>query len=867
MKTGNRTVDRNLGRAEARWRKLRFAELAGVTGSLVCLFFLLLALPMGAGWITDPSGAKALIVVAIVFALLALLGSAIFVIERDLDPRWLARVLESGSPDLLDRVNTLIALKQAKAPPETKPFYHRIAAQAQALLFRRSPPCPIPGDKARNRFLVFLGLLILTIFVYQTFSPWQRMEAARQARLAAANSRSPVPPQPPSLELAAPTNLVEQKLPWGEVRITDPARDLQVTKVDVVPIQVEAAANEPLLKIGWLSAINGKSEELHPLPPPADPRYAVYQPTLYLDEFKLSDWDVMTYFAKADTRASNSFASDVYFLEVRPFREDILKMPGGEGGKAMQCLNELSSLISQQQHVIRQTHQHVQSPPDTEKQRAQDRGKLADAEGDLSKASGHLYAQMASDLENKPIGDALDNLAKAEKTLAEAGSSLRKSALPEGQKQERTALAELVAARKAFQKAVSDNPDAFAEKPQEPPPPTAGQEDKLKEIAEFRDEAKAAQQFMDQLVNRQKNLPGVSLLTNAINRNAVAPNLAKMEGDIEKSLSDFREQHPRVFKPTGPEADAAQRSLQSATQSLQNKSAQSPQQVRQATEKLQQLAEAMKDKSAERQLADAYKLKQMLDREIEKIGQCQNPGAGGQSPSAAEVRQTVAETRQTLQQLKTAADQPPLRDEFGPQLGQALTDANMASLKWPLGELEQAATPEARAKPAGQAKEGLEKVSRAFEQSQPQSLQAAQKAARQGSQPDAQGEFEKGLSQLGSLIKQLQKKPPASSQDQAKLGQEALYHLQNAMKEKGGSNERGNQLLLQLDQELKKGEQPVDVEILQSVMDALQAFTVDLASKRDPKEPRPEMTELDSSRLPPAYRGRIQKYFEKLSER
>ena len=112
MKTGNRTVDRNLGRAEARWRKLRFAELAGVTGSLVCLFFLLLALPMGAGWITDPSGAKALIVVAIVFALLALLGSAIFVIERDLDPRWLARVLESGSPDLLDRVNTLIALKQ-----------------------------------------------------------------------------------------------------------------------------------------------------------------------------------------------------------------------------------------------------------------------------------------------------------------------------------------------------------------------------------------------------------------------------------------------------------------------------------------------------------------------------------------------------------------------------------------------------------------------------------------------------------------------------------------------------------------------------------------------------------------------------------
>ena len=72
----------------------------------------------------------------------------------------------------------------------------------------------------------------------------------------------------------------------------------------------------------------------------------------------------MTYYAKANTEKENSFASDVYFLEVRPFREDILKMPGGESGEAYQCLSELSALISRQQHVIRQTHQHLQNPPD-----------------------------------------------------------------------------------------------------------------------------------------------------------------------------------------------------------------------------------------------------------------------------------------------------------------------------------------------------------------------------------------------------------------------------------------------------------------------------------------------------------------------
>ena len=50
-----------------------------------------------------------------------------------------------------------------------------------------------------------------------------------------------------SLELAPPsTNNLEQNQNWGEVRITDPGADLKVTKVDVVPMQIEAAANQAL---------------------------------------------------------------------------------------------------------------------------------------------------------------------------------------------------------------------------------------------------------------------------------------------------------------------------------------------------------------------------------------------------------------------------------------------------------------------------------------------------------------------------------------------------------------------------------------------------------------------------------------------
>src|ERR1019366_3448744 len=176
------------------------------------------------------------------------------------------------------------------------------------------------------------------------------------------------------------------------------------TKVDVVPLQIEAAANQPLRKVGWFSTVNGAGETPHELAPPSEPRYAVYQPTVYLDELRLSDWDVMTYYAKADTEKQNSFASEVYFLEVRPFREDILKLPGGEGGSVHHCLSVLSTLIGEQQHVIRQTHQHLQKPQEQEALQVQDRKKLSGAESDLSASAQHLYAAMGSGLENRPIG-------------------------------------------------------------------------------------------------------------------------------------------------------------------------------------------------------------------------------------------------------------------------------------------------------------------------------------------------------------------------------------------------------------------------------------------------------------------------------
>src|SRR5882672_8850804 len=371
-------VETSLNRAEFRWKWLRFLELSSLIGGMGCLLASVIGVAILLGFITSKSLAATIFASVAVLAFVAWIVLIICVAAAAPGRNLLAAALERVEPRLLDRLHTLLFLEQRRADPRMESFSMRIARQAQGVLREKGAPAPFPATRPRRSFLVFTLLLAATIWFYQAYSPWSHLKIVEKD---AGNSVASV--EKP-LELNSPsTNILEQSESWGEVRITDPGADLKVTKVDVVPIQIEAAANEPLKNVAWFSTVNDASETAHELPPPGEPKYAVYQPTLYLDELRLSDWDVMTYYARANSEKERSFASAVYFLEVRPFREDILKMPGGENGKAYQCLNEMTALIGRQQHVIRQTHQYVQTPQEQENLQTQDRKKLAEAETDL----------------------------------------------------------------------------------------------------------------------------------------------------------------------------------------------------------------------------------------------------------------------------------------------------------------------------------------------------------------------------------------------------------------------------------------------------------------------------------------------------
>lgn len=704
-------VDERLRRAKLLWNWFRVVRISCRIGVTWSLLMVLWGAAILTGLIQTKALADAVLEIAGAACLVAWLAAMAMALAGGPGHGWLAGAIERVDPRLQDRLNTLVFLREQQT--QAAPFLTPIAAQVQRVLNDNPSPAPFSAG-GTIRWVGYLLLSLGSLWILERrFEPWDHLRvstATIEARGGSSDSFSE-----PIL-----TNSVEQSPAWGEVRVTEPGTDLKVTKVDVVPLAIEAAANRDLRTVSWRSSVNGGPEQLHSLPAPEDPRYASYRPTVSLDQLALSDWDVLTYYAKADTAESNSYASELYFLEVRPFREDILKLPGGAGGQAYQTLNELSSLIASQQHIIRQTHQHVQRPPAQEKIREEERKKLAGGEQELGNSVEHLYAEMSANLENKPIGDALDNLAKAQDSLQEASGLLLKEVMLEAQERERAALSELVAARKVFQKAVSDHPGDFSQPEQQGQSPVADDSAKrLNEMAEFRDEAKSAREFIQQTAEQQKDL---AQRAQSASGEQYAPLAAEQRG-LWTNLDNFVGQHPRAFKGSGEDSARARRAMQDAAESLQNQRPESAAAVEDATQSLDKLKQSLQARSSEQQLADAYRLKRMIETAAQALARDnRDPGAG----PAEELARAAQTAEQAIEQLQKALEEPPDGNTFGPALREALSGTNKSGLDEKLARLQQAQTGSDPGPDARSAQAELEQLSQAFRASQPKSLQSAQ---------------------------------------------------------------------------------------------------------------------------------------------
>ena len=244
-------VETSLNRAEFRWKWLKFLEYTFLLSSVVCLVFLVLQCSILTGWIAKKSLATTLLTLLLVGGVLAWLVLIIAVLASTPDRNWLAAALERVDRRLLDRLNTLLFLEKRRGQLRTESFALRIARQTQTVVGPKPSPSPFSGKRSWYYFFTLVVLFMTAAWVHHQYAPWEYLRNA-----VAVKTPNPNDSEKP-LELALPsTNNVEQNENWGEVRITDPGADLKVTKVDVVPLQIEAAANQSLKRVGWFSTIN-----------------------------------------------------------------------------------------------------------------------------------------------------------------------------------------------------------------------------------------------------------------------------------------------------------------------------------------------------------------------------------------------------------------------------------------------------------------------------------------------------------------------------------------------------------------------------------------------------------------------------------
>lgn len=840
-------VEPRLRRAVRAFRLLRAGELFAVWTGALAAAALGLGILMWRDRVTHPVVVVVSVVAILLAAGLAFVLLAAFAATASRPRFWLAHRLERVHPGLLDRLNTLVFLEPERYAAHVRPYFRKIEDQASEVLAAEPFRSPYSRRPLRFKWAAAAALVVATVAFYARYDPLAHVRYPEDAAV------EPPPDSPVEEAAARPdADAVEAEAAWGEVRITEPGRDVRVTKVDVVPLSIEAASNRPLQQALWVANPPDGARRNHALPAPAEPHYAAYQATLSLDEYRLSDWDVLSYFATATTKGGPSYASDIYFVEVRPFREDLLKLPGGEGGKAYALLNELSGLVDAQKHVMRETHGHLQRRYEKPELAAQDRAKLAGAERGLAEASRHLYAKMAAELENAPIGDVLDNLAKAEGALDRAGRAVaqqEKDAL----RREQDALTDLVATRKTLQKTITENPDAFGDgdgdgdgDDQAKEPPTA---DQLKKIAEFRHEEKVVAGSLRELSERQRKLAEGARAAG----DAPAPELGAEQERVARQLAQLREDHPRAFKGSEPQADAARKAADESAEALRS-GQDAPRQAAEAQQAMDALRDRASGTAGARGLSQAYRLREMIEDQARAMeGLPEGEGA------VDGARRLAEDARETTRELGRTLEETPAGEAFGPPLRQALSPREQQARERALDALAGASTADERRKAGAAGAGALDRLARAFDDSAPASAREARSADALGGEDD--------LGEALSRLEQLVLRPDAGDAEaDRKRRAEARAALRGVLERKYGQEKGTPDLLLATDAALEGGK-PIDAARLRKLMDAIERFRVELTDARLTADADPLLRHVDADRLPAAYRDRIQRYFQRLSEK
>ena len=331
-------------------------------------------------------------------AAITLLGAlALWLRGRRAAPLQGARSLDEN----LRAMNRLeaAALLESQADPIARAQREETAAFLADHGPRRRGPDPLRILAWTAAALVCAHLATLTVWT----RPWQRPVVA------------PVKAAPTPPPTAPPKATITWKTPKSEIK---------ASPVEEVPLEAVTNSASGLRDLVLEASVNGEARPGTAIPNEALAKAGAHsiQTSLYLDQLSVEPYDMVSYFLRAKRITNGNLpdiVSPVQFVEVKPFRDDVRELPGGDGTALFGMLTALKVAqlnLLKQNFVLGHAEISHESPP-WKKENA----RVGDEQEMLGKKTDEVVAQF---IEKGVPAEIVDLLQQSRTRMGEAAGEI-----------------------------------------------------------------------------------------------------------------------------------------------------------------------------------------------------------------------------------------------------------------------------------------------------------------------------------------------------------------------------------------------------------------------------------------------------------
>ena len=138
------------------------------------------------------------------------------------------------------------------------------------------------------------------------------------------------------------------ELPKATIKWKSPGVETKAAPIEEVPLEATAESTTGLRDLVLEMEVNGEPRLKAPVAVDelkAKGRHGI-QTSIYLDQLEVQPYDIVSYHLRAqriDPRPLPETDSPVQFVQVKPFRDDVREVPGGEGNEAFALITALKA--------------------------------------------------------------------------------------------------------------------------------------------------------------------------------------------------------------------------------------------------------------------------------------------------------------------------------------------------------------------------------------------------------------------------------------------------------------------------------------------------------------------------------------------